>query len=339
MIMRNKPTIGEPKPMLTKKLASLLMGAAFLGPASALMAAGPAPVNLRSTAHFTVLAGAAVTTTGGGEVNGDVGASPISGSAIHVTQAQVNGTIYAVDAAGPHGSVIAPSLLSTAMGDLTAAINDAAGRPAATAPPFLNPGNGNIGGLTLYPGLYTFAGTASITGSDVTLMGGPDDVWIFQVADDLEEGGSIQVILAGGAQARNIFWQVGTSATIGTYAVFKGTILAYQAVSMETGSAVDGRALAFNAGVTFDGIVGTLPTPKAPEFDRISLTNTNSITLALTTTPFFPATIQSCTNLALPVWTTIATTNPTTNLWTITITNAVAAAAQTYYRAFITTPN
>jgi len=315
------------------------LGAVLLSLPSALFAAGPAPVNLRSTAHFTILAGAAVTTTGGGEVNGDVGASPISGSAIHVTQAQVNGTIYAVDAAGPTGSVIAPSLLSTAMGDLTTAINDAAGRPAATASPFLNPGNGNIGGLTLYPGLYTFGGTASITGSDVTLSGGPDDVWIFQIASDLEEGNSIQVILAGGAQARNIFWQVGTSATIGTSATFKGTILANQAVTMETSSAVDGRALAFNAGVTFDGVVGTLPTPKAPLFASISLTNTNSITLALTTTPFFLVTIQSCTNLLLPVWTTIATNTPATNLWTITCTNAVSKASQTFYQAFITSPN
>jgi len=210
------------KPKLKPSSASLVAALILTGQAGTLFAAGPAPVDLGSTAQFTVLAGAAVTTTGGGLINGNVGASPISGSAIHLTQAQVNGTVYAVDAAGPPGSVIAPALLSTAKGDLTTAINDAAGRPAATAPPFLNPGSGNIGGLTLYPGLYTFSGTASITGSDVTLSGGANDVWIFQVAKDLEEGSSIKVILAGGAQARNIFWQVGTSATIGTFAVFKG---------------------------------------------------------------------------------------------------------------------
>ena len=78
--------------------------------------------------------------------------------------------------------------------------------------PFLNPGAGNIGGLNLIPGLYKFTGTAMITGSNLTLTGGPDDVWIFQIAADLQVGSSIQVILAGGAQPRNIFWQVTTSA-------------------------------------------------------------------------------------------------------------------------------
>jgi hypothetical protein len=323
------------KPASAGLFATLIL----TGQAGTLFAAGPAPVNLRSTAHFTILAGAAVTTTGGGLVNGDVGASPISGSAIHVTQAQVNGTIYTVDAAGPPGSVIAPALLTAAMGDLTSAINDAAGRPAATAAPFLNPGSGNIGGLTLYPGLYTFGGTASITGSDVTLSGGPNDVWIFQVAKDLEEGNSIQIILAGGAQARNIFWQVGTSATIGTSAVFKGTILANQAVTMETSSAVDGRALAYNAGVTFDGTVGTLPAPAAPTFASISVTNKHSVALVLSTTPYYFVTMQSATNLTQPNWTTIATNTPTASPWMVTDTNATATAAKKFYRAFITTPN
>lgn len=88
-----------------------------------LAGAGPAPVNLRSAGNFAILAGAAITTTGGGIIDGDVGASPISGSAIGIPAAQVNGTIYAVDAAGPTGSVIDPALLSTAMGDLTTAFN------------------------------------------------------------------------------------------------------------------------------------------------------------------------------------------------------------------------
>lgn len=93
-----------------------------------LNAAGPAPINLRSTAHFTILAGAAITTTGGGPINGDVGASPIAGSAIHLTAAQVNGTIYAVDASGPTGAVIDAGLLTAAKGDLTTAYNEARDR-------------------------------------------------------------------------------------------------------------------------------------------------------------------------------------------------------------------
>src|ERR1039457_2561613 len=116
----------------------LFLAVAFMAPLRTLLAAGPAPVNLGSTAHFTILAGAAVTTTGGGIVNGDVGASPITGAAIHLTQAQVNGTIYAVDAAGPAGSVIASAMLTTAKGDLTTAFNDAAGRSPTPSGPFLN---------------------------------------------------------------------------------------------------------------------------------------------------------------------------------------------------------
>jgi hypothetical protein len=305
-----------------------------------LLAAGPAPVNLGSAAHFTILAGAAITTTGGGIVNGDVGASPITGAAIHLTQAQVNGTIYAVDAAGPAGSVIDAARLLTAKGDLTTAINDAAGRTPIPSGPFLNPGlipgSGNIGGMNLAPGLYKFTGTALITGSDVTLTGGPDDVWIFQIADDLEVGSTVHVILAGGAQARNIFWQVGTSATIGTFAVFKGTIIADQAITMNTTSAMDGRALAFNAGVTFNGNVGELPTPKGSVFTSISRTATNSVTVVLSTTPYFLLTLQTTPDLSHPIWTTIATDTPVTSPWTFTHTNAMATGTRRFYRAFIT---
>ena len=220
-----------------------------------------------------------VTTTGGGIINGDVGASPISGSAIHLTDAQVNGTIYAVDAAGPAGSVINSELLLAAKGDLKTAFNDAAGRSPIPSGPFLNPGAGNLGGLNLAPGLYKFTGTALITGSDLTLTGGPDDVWIFQIAADLQVGSTVQVILAGGAQARNIFWQVGTSAVVGTFAVFKGTILADQAITMNTSSAMDGKALAMIAGVTFNGDVGgNQTTLEPPVFTSISRASNGTVT-------------------------------------------------------------
>jgi hypothetical protein len=317
-------------------LMGLVLAVALMASPGTLVAAGPAPVNLGSAAHFTILAGAAITTTGGGIINGDVGASPITGSAIHLTQAQVNGTIYAVDATGPAGAVIDPALLLTAKGDLTTAYNDAAGRTPIPSGSFLNPGSGNIGGLNLIPGLYKFTGTASITGSDVTLTGGPDDVWIFQIAADLQVGSTVQVILAGGAQARNIFWQVGTSVAIGTFAVFKGTIMSDQAIVMNTSSAMDGRALAFTAGVTFNGNVGELPTPKAPVFTSISRTTTNSVTVVLNTTPFFLVTLQSSPGLFPPSWMTIATNTPVTSPWTVTNTNAMATVTQRFYRAFIT---
>jgi hypothetical protein len=319
-------------------LMGLVLAVAFMAPLRTLLAAGPAPVDLGSAAHFTILAGAAVTTTGGGIVNGDVGASPITGAAIHLTQAQVNGTIYVVDAAGPAGSVIDAALLLTAKGDLTKAINDAAGRTPTPSGPFLNPGlipgSGNIGGMNLAPGLYKFTGTALITGSDVTLTGGPDDVWIFQIAADLEVGSTVHVILAGGAQARNIFWQV-DSATIGTFAVFKGTIMSDQAIVMNTTSAMDGRALAFTAGVTFNGDVGELPTPEAPVFTSISRTTTNA-TVVLSTTPYFLLTLQTSPDLSPPNWTTIATNTPVTSPWTFTDDTATATVTQRFYRAFIT---
>ena len=317
-------------------LQALLATAALLVASPTLFAAGPAPVDLGSAAHFTILAGAAITTTGGGLINGDVGASPITGSAILLTQAQVNGTIYTVDSSGPAGSVIDPAVLLEAKGDLTTAFNDAAGRTPVPSGPFLNPGAGNIGGLNLIPGLYKFTGTALITGSNLTLTGGPDDVWIFQIAADLQVGSGVQVILAGGAQARNIFWQVGTSVTIETFAVFKGTILADQSIVMKTSSTLDGRALAFSAGVTFNGTVGELPAPEDPEFLSISRTNLNSATVVLKTTPFFLVTLQISPTLDSALWTTIATNTPATSLWTFIDSTATATETHRFYRAFLT---
>ena len=321
-------------------LMALILAMAFMAPLRAL-AAGPAPVDLGSAAHFTILAGAAVTTTGGGIINGDVGASPITGAAIHLTQAQVNGTIYAVDAAGPAGAVIAPALLTTAKGDLTTAFNDAAGRMPAPTGAFLNPelvpGSGNFGGMTLVPGLYKFTGTAAASGADVTLTGGPDDVWIFQIAADLQVGTSVHFILAGGAQARNIFWQVGTSANIGTFAVFKGTIMSNQGIVMMTSSTLEGRALAFTAGITYNGNSGNLPTPEAPIFTGIVRTTTNA-TVVLSTSPYFFVTLQTSPDLSPTNWTMIATNTPATNIWTFTDTNAMTTVPQRFYRAFITTP-
>jgi hypothetical protein len=228
-----------------------------------LTAAGPLALDLLSTAHFTILAGAAVT-AGPGLINGDVGASPIAGSSIGIPAVQVNGFIYKVDPSGEAATnvIVDSVLLTAAKGDLTTAYNDAAGRTPIPTGPFLNPGAGNIGGLNLVPGLYKFTGGALISGADVTLTGGPNDVWIFQIATDLimEAGVSRKVILAGGALARNVFWQVGTSATIGVGGDFKGTILADQSITLQSGSTMEGRALAFSGQVAYAGSGGSLPT-------------------------------------------------------------------------------
>jgi hypothetical protein len=275
-----------------------------------LSAAGLAPVNLRSTASFAILAGAGITTTGGGIVTGNVGASPITGAAIHLTQAQVNGTIYAVDNAGPAGSVMDPVMLTAAKGDLTIAYNDAAGRTPVPTGSYLNPGltpgAGNIGGMNLAPGLYKFTTTAYVTGSDVTLTGGADDVWIFQCAQDLQVGSGIQVILAGGAQAKNIFWQVGTSAVLDTSSVFKGTIIADQAITMKTSSTMEGRALAFSAGVTFNGVGMGVPAgpeiaveqpPGANLVDGVSSKDFGSVAVGTNTSLTFTITNSGNANL------------------------------------------
>jgi hypothetical protein len=140
--------------------------------------------------------------------------------------------------------------------DLTTAYNDAAGR--TTAPVTVS---GNIGGQTLTPGLYKSTSTLAISSGDLTLdaQGDANAVFIFQIASALTTTSGRQVILSGGAMASNIFWQVGTSATLGTTSVFKGNILADQSITLETGATLDGRALARIGAVTLDSNTVTRP--------------------------------------------------------------------------------
>jgi len=247
-------------------LPSLLL--ALIIPAQ-LQAAGPAPVNLLSNTNFAILSGAGITTTGGGVINGNVGASPIAGSAVGVTCAQVNGTIYVTSSGGPTLScqVVDAGLLTQAQSDLTTAYIYARDLTPVPTGPNLNPGAAftsgyDIGGLTLPPGLYKFgAGKTAFINTDVTLNGGPNDVWIFQCAVDLEVAVSAHVILTGGAQPNNIFWQVGTSATLFSSSVFQGTIMADQSITMGTSSTIVGRALASVAGVVYNGTGLAVPAP------------------------------------------------------------------------------
>lgn len=236
-------------------LPSLLAAALLVAPASVLSQSPPPQeaVNLRSTANFAVLAASLVSNIPTSAITGDIGLSPATGGNITgFGTLEVTGTIYTVDASGPAGSVPDADRLTTAQGDLTLAYNDAAERTPVPSGPFLNPdnGSGNIGGQTLVPGLYKFTSAVSIAGSDLTLAGGATDIWIFQIASDLTVGNGIQVILSGGARAANVFWQVGSSAMLGTTSVFKGTILADQSVSLNTGASIEGRALARIAAVT-----------------------------------------------------------------------------------------
>ncbi len=331
--MLARPSKSFPQKATHPPLAGLLLTVALLVPQGGLFAAGPAPLNLRSTAPFTILAATTITTTGGGIINGDVGLSPGDGAAIHLTQAQVNGTIYAVDANGPPGSVIAPSLLGTAKGDLTEAYNEARDLVPSPTGAFLNPGASNLGGMTLGPGLYKFDGDALISGSDLTLTGGPTDVWIFQVGTKLEVANGMQIVLAGGAKPWNIFWQVGTSAVLGTTVVFKGTILADQSVTMNTGSTMDGRALACNGAVTYDGTGGSLPVPDLPRFIEISRSTGGKVTLVLETTPHFELTLETSTDLKAGSWTTIHQETPAISRWTYIHDEMAATGPKRFYRA------
>ena len=203
-----------------------------------------ASVDLRSAATFAVLAGSTVTNTGPTKVIGNLGVSP--GTALTgFLPGKVVGTEHLGDPTA-----------ANAEADLTTAYNDAAGRthcPVSIA--------GNLGGLTLAPGLYKSTSSLEISSGDLTLdaKGDANAVFIFQMASTLVTTVGRQVFLKGGAQASNVFWQVGSSATLGSYSVFKGTIMADQAISFDTSARLDGRALARIAAVTLDTNAVTLP--------------------------------------------------------------------------------
>jgi len=231
---------------LHKTVGALVLGAMAFGLTTASIAAaqGPAPVQLGSAGTFAVLSKTGVTDVYASAIIGDVGTSPITGASILLTCAEVSGTIYTVDAAGPLPcAVIDPVFLTSVVRDMESAYDDAAGR---VAPDFIELGAGEVGGLTLVPGLYKWATGLSIA-TDVTLSGGPDDVWIFQVAGPLLQSDATRVTVAGGAQARNIFWQVAGSVTIGATAHFEGVVLGKTMIAANTGATVNGRLLAQTA--------------------------------------------------------------------------------------------
>lgn len=205
-----------------------------------------APVPLKSAGTFEVLAGSTVTNTGPTSITGgNLGLSP--GSAV---------------TGFPPGTLIPPAVMhvtdpiaAQAQLDLTAAYNYAAGLPGGAVLP------GNISGLTFTPGVYTNSSTVILSAGNVTLdaQGNPNAAFIFQVGSTLTTIGSTQVVLAGGAQAKNVFWQVGSSATLGTNSIFQGTIITLQSITLQTGATLEGRALARNGAVTLDSNAVTAP--------------------------------------------------------------------------------
>jgi hypothetical protein len=224
---------------------------------AAALAMGPAPVSLGIAGDFAILSKTGITNVPASAVTGDVGTSPITGAAIAgLGCVEVTGQIYTVDAAGPACSVIAPSRLTAAVLYMEAAYTDAAGR---SLPDATELGAGEMGGLTIGPGLYSWS-TSVLISTDVTLAGGPNDVWIFQIAGTLDEASGKSVILSGGAQAKNIFWQVAGAVSIGTSAHFEGNILGKTNISPKTGASINGRLLAQTA-VTLEQNTVTKPAP------------------------------------------------------------------------------
>ena len=218
---------------------------------------GLAPVSLGKAGTFTILSQTGITNVYPSAIVGDVGTSPITGAALLLSCGEVSGNVYTVDAAGPLPCAVTnANFLTLAVGDMGFAYDDAAGRLSHD---FIELGAGEIGGLTLAPGLYKWATGVSIS-TDVTLSGGPNDVWIFQVAGTLNQASATRVTLVGGALPKNIFWQVAGAVTIGTTAHFEGVVLAKTMIAVNTGASVNGRLLAQTA-VTLQMNAVTQPAP------------------------------------------------------------------------------
>lgn len=222
-------------------------------------ASGLAAVELGSAGDYVILAKTAINNVPTSAITGHMGLSPaatsfITGFALtnatgYATSPQVTGKVYAADMASPTSTN-----LTTAVENMITAYNDAAGRPS---PDFLELATGNIGGLTLVPGLYKWTSTVTMP-TDVVISGGSNDVWIFQISGDLSMSGNVNITLEGGAQAKNIFWQVAGEVTIGTTAHLEGIILSMTGITLQTGASMNGRALAQTA-VILDANAVTQP--------------------------------------------------------------------------------
>ncbi len=217
-----------------KGLTALVAFTVALGMATA--TAQAAPVLLGTTHSFAVLGGSAVTNTGPSVISGNLGVSPANSVTGFPPGLVIGGTIHTAN-----------GVATQAQADLVIAYDDAAGRPSNETLA------GDPTGRTLSPGVYTSASSIDIAG-DLTLDGGgdPNAVFVFQAGSSLLGGPGSRILLQNGANACNVFWQVGSSATINPGSAFAGNILALTSISMETGATLEGRALARNGAVTLD---------------------------------------------------------------------------------------
>jgi hypothetical protein len=275
------------RPLIVVSTGIGLAAALALGGSSAAFAATiiDGPVGLGTAASYGVLGAQSVTNTGPSVVNGDLGVSP--GTSITgfggPGNGIVNGTVHQTDAAA-----------AQAQADTTTAYGVAAS---------LTPTRGGLeelNGLSLTPGVYNGSTLQLANNGQLTLAGSADSVWVFQAASTLTIGSGTRIVITGGASSCNVFWQVGSSATIGTAAQFQGTVLADQSVTATTGATVVGRLLARNASVTLDDNTITRPT-------NCPAAGTPSESVAPTITSGTPTDATAGTPYSFPV---TATGNP-----------------------------
>ena len=284
-----------------KLLVTLGAAIGLIATGQTVFAAGPTSVGLGNATPFAVLGASTVTNTGPSVINGDLGLSP--GSAVTgFPPGIIHGTLHVADA-----------LALNAQNDVVTAYNFAAGQaPTAAAGP-------ELGGQTFVPGVYNDASSMGLTGT-VTLnaLGDPNAVWIFQAGSTLTTASHSTVAFINGAQPCNVFWQVGSSATLGTNSTFVGTILALTSITVKTGSTINGRAFARNGAVTLDTNVITrsdcaaqtppptptptaVPTPTPTPTPAPSATPAPSVTPGPSATPTAPATTPAPSSASTPV--------------------------------------
>jgi hypothetical protein len=290
---------------LSVAACSVTAGAITLFAVTQPAGAAVAPVGLGTAGSFAVLAGSTVTNTvTPTRISGNLGVSP--GTAVTGFPPGIvsGGTIHRAD-----------RVAGTAQSALTTAYNDAAGRsPTANVPGFIGAGQ------TLAPGVYKASSSLDVGGS-LTLDGGgdPNAVFIFQAPSTLVTDSASSVILTNGAQACNVFWQVGSSATLGTSSAFTGSILALTSISVDTGDTIAGRALARNGAVTLDddtiaaptcATPPPTPTPTPTSTTTATPTPTPTSTTTATATPTRPAPTPTSTTSVTPTPTPTVTTSP-----------------------------
>lgn len=291
-------------------------------------------VDLGTATSFAVLAGTpGITDVSPSAITGDVGLDPASGAAIGVPCAEVTGTVYSVDTTGPSCQTTDAALLTTAKTDLTTAYTNAANETPSTT---LAGGDNQLGGQNLGPGIYNFpdATTANLTGN-LILTGSATDVWVFQAANKLVTASSSSITFAGGAQACNVFWEVGSSATLGTNSTFAGTIMALTDIIVPSGVTITGRVLARNGQITLDhDTIKRSDCATTPTTSTTTSTTTTDDSTTTDATP--PPTTTAATTTAATTTVVAVATLPTRTVATPTdkaVTSTTAGATPVAVKA------